>query len=67
MAGLHNAALETQKSIKDEHTSPKPSNIIFYANSTAAIKKIFEGTQGKAQDHLCGFRRAIGEILETPE
>ena len=64
MAGLHEAALETQKYIKDEHTSPKPNNIIFYANNTAVIQKIFKGTQGKAQDHSCSFRRVISKILE---
>ncbi len=65
MAGLQAAAEETKRFILDTWTEPKPKKIIFYADDSAAITKIFEGAHGKAQQHSKGFRRAIGSILSN--
>src|SRR5258708_39515083 len=65
MAGLRAAAEETRRYILDEWTETKPERIIFYADNSAAITKIFEGTHGKVQQHSKAFRRAIGTILRT--
>ena len=68
MTGLQAVVVEAQIYIKDKNTFPKPRNIIFYANNSAAIRKIFKGSQGKAQVHSSSFRRAVEEIMkELPE
>src|SRR5258708_23373087 len=63
MAGLRAAAEETKRFILNAWSEHTPERIIFYADNTAAITKIFEGAHGKAQQHSKGFRRAIGSIL----
>ena len=65
MAGLQAAAEETRRYILDEWTETKPKRIIFYADNSAAITKIFEGAHRKAQQHSKAFRRVIGMILCT--
>ena len=60
MAGLQAAAEEAFKYTTDPKTTQKPSKIIFYADNSAAIRKIFEGAQGKAQSHSREFRRHPG-------
>jgi len=63
MAGLWAAVEETKKFILDTQPELKPKRVIFYANNTTAITKIFEGAHRKAQQHSKGFRKAIGSIL----
>ena len=59
MAGLSAA----KKFILNSDPNLKPTHVIFYADNSSAISKIFEGLYGQAQEHSRNFRRTIGEIL----
>ena len=63
MVGLHAAVEEARRYITSNETHPKPNNLIFYADNSAAISKIFEGLHGKAQAHSRAFRKNISKIL----
>ena len=67
MASLPVSAEEAFKYITDPETTKKPSKIIFYADNSTEIRKIFRGAQGKAQSHLRGFRRIISKLLNDSE
>ena len=67
MVGLHAAAEEAWRYITCNETHPKPDNLIFYADNSAAISKIFEGSHGKAQAHSRAFRKNISKILNETE
>ena len=67
MAGLHAAAEEARHYITSNETHPKPDNLIFYADNSAAISKIFEGSHGKSQAHSRAFRKHISKILNETE
>src|SRR5258705_12062331 len=54
--------------ILNSWTEPKPKRVIFYADNSATITKIFEGAHGKAQHHSKAFRKVISSILcNNPE
>ncbi len=51
MAGLHMVAIEARCFIESMPTENRPHMIVFYANNTGTIQRIFEGSPGKAQAH----------------
>ena len=57
------AAEETRKYLSAEPLSPKPSNIIFYADNVGMINRIFDGAPGKAQAQSRTFQKTIRKIL----
>ena len=65
MAGLHTVAIEARCFIKNVPTGNKLCKIVFYADNTGAIQRIFEGSTGKAQAHSQGFRQEIFNILNA--
>ena len=45
----------------------QPTRIIFYADNTAAISRIYKGIPGKAQTQSLTFRKHINDILNEVE
>src|SRR5260370_12209125 len=67
MAGLHADATKTKCFIENMPQNRRPEKIVFYADNTGAIHRIFEGSPGKAQAHSRGFRKEICSILNADD
>jgi ribonuclease HI len=67
MWGLRVAAEEVRRRIEDETVTHKPKNIVFYADNTAALTRIFQAKPGKAQEHTREFRKIISGLIHENE
>ena len=65
MAGLSAAAEIAKQFILNSPWTQQPTHIVFYADNSAAISHIHNGTLGKAQEHSLAFREHITEILNS--
>src|SRR5258708_6927581 len=63
MTGLCMAAEATKQFILDGDWTQQPTRIVFYADNSASISRIYKGAPGKAQKKSLTFRRHIKGIL----
>ena len=63
MTGLRAAAEEVRRRMEDETITHKPNCIIFYADNTTALTRIFQAKPSKAQEHSREFRKTICRLI----
>ncbi len=67
MIGLSTARETAKLFILNGNWTHQLTQIIFYADNTAALTRIYKGTPGKAQAQSLAFRSHIGDILNEVE
>src|SRR5260370_41284428 len=67
MTGLSKAGEITRNFILNGDWTHQPTRIVFYADNSAAISRIYKGMPGKAQKQSLAFRKHIQDILNKVE